>query len=192
MFINTLPVRVRTEAEGEGVIEWLRRIQEQQAELRQYEYSPLVQVQGWSEMPRGANLFESLLSFENYPIDTAARAEHTTVEVRDYRVLENNNYPLTLMVGPAATLSLLLIYDRERFPPARAEAIQARLAALLAAIADADAESSLRDVRQRAEAAVKEREALRGEELKGLSLQTLKAVKRRAVRGTVSTTDEAP
>jgi amino acid adenylation domain-containing protein/non-ribosomal peptide synthase protein (TIGR01720 family) len=192
MFINTLPVRVRTEAEEEGVIEWLRRIQEQQAELRQYEYSPLVQVQGWSEMPRGGNLFESLLSFENYPIDTAARAEHTTVEVRDYRVLENNNYPLTLMVGPAATLSLLLIYDRERFPTARAEAIQARLAALLAAFADADAESSLRDVRQRAEAAVKEREALRGEELKGLSLQTLKAVKRRAVRGTVSTTDEAP
>jgi non-ribosomal peptide synthase protein (TIGR01720 family) len=48
MFINTLPVRVRVRGE-ERVSEWLRRMQEGAAEMREYEYSPLVKVQGWSE-----------------------------------------------------------------------------------------------------------------------------------------------
>src|SRR5581483_3085972 len=70
LFINTLPVRVQVCAE-QRLIPWLQQLQEQQAEARQYEYSPLTQVQGWSEVPRGQPLFESLLVFENYPISAS-------------------------------------------------------------------------------------------------------------------------
>src|SRR6185369_7293505 len=69
LFINTLPVRVRVRGELK-VVEWLRELQAEQVELRQYEYSPLVAVQGWSEVERGRSLFESILVFENYPVDT--------------------------------------------------------------------------------------------------------------------------
>jgi non-ribosomal peptide synthetase component F len=72
LFINTLPVRVRVRGQ-ERVVEWLRELQAEQVELRQYEYSPLVAVQGWSEVERGRSLFESLLVFENYPVDTSLR-----------------------------------------------------------------------------------------------------------------------
>ena len=37
--------------------------------MRQYEYSPLLEVTKWSEMPRGTPLFESIFVFDNYPIE---------------------------------------------------------------------------------------------------------------------------
>ena len=56
VFINTLPVRLQVDPE-EQLSVWLRRVQQQQADARQYAYSPLAQVQGWSEIPRGTPLF---------------------------------------------------------------------------------------------------------------------------------------
>src|SRR5581483_6156079 len=50
LFINTLPVRVRVAAQEE-VAGWLKVLQAGQVEMREYEYSPLVEVQGWSEVP---------------------------------------------------------------------------------------------------------------------------------------------
>ena len=52
MFINTLPVRVRVDP-GEPLVPWLRRLQAQQAELRQFEYTPLVRLHGWTGLPPG-------------------------------------------------------------------------------------------------------------------------------------------
>src|SRR5262249_45936426 len=67
LVITTLPGRV----DGTGdwrVADWLRELQKQQAESRQYEYSPLAQVQSWSGVERGTPLFESIVVFENYPV----------------------------------------------------------------------------------------------------------------------------
>ena len=75
LFINTLPVRVRIDDEAE-LLAWLRALQAEQVELREYEYSPLVEVQSWSEVGRGRPLFESLLVFENYPLDKDALKEN--------------------------------------------------------------------------------------------------------------------
>src|SRR4029077_12061083 len=70
LFINTLPVRVRV-AEESRLDEWLRDLQDDQAEARQHEWTPLSQVQRWSGVPQGTALFESLFAFENYPVDTS-------------------------------------------------------------------------------------------------------------------------
>ncbi|HLO03218.1 MAG TPA: condensation domain-containing protein, partial [Symbiobacteriaceae bacterium] len=51
-FINTLPVRMTIDP-AERLTDWWKRLQAQQFEARQYEFSPLVQVQSWSEVPRG-------------------------------------------------------------------------------------------------------------------------------------------
>ncbi|WP_346728620.1 non-ribosomal peptide synthase/polyketide synthase, partial [Corallococcus exiguus] len=114
LFINTLPVRVKLGG-GEWVESWLKAQQEQQAEQRQYEQSPLVRVQGWSEVPRGQALFESLLVFENYPIDSSLKGRANRWEVGDVRVKERTNYALTLSVIPDRQLRLMLAYDVSRF-----------------------------------------------------------------------------
>ena len=68
LFINTLPLRVAVPPDAQ-VLHWLRSLFAQNLELRHYEYAPLVEIQGWSEVPRGEPLFASLLVFENYPVD---------------------------------------------------------------------------------------------------------------------------
>jgi len=64
VFINTLPVRLQF-GDEDSVLECLQRLQTQQIEARRYEYSPLVRIQGWSEVPRSQPLFENILVFEN-------------------------------------------------------------------------------------------------------------------------------
>ncbi|AGC45639.1 amino acid adenylation domain-containing protein [Myxococcus stipitatus DSM 14675] len=115
MFINTLPIRVRLPGRDVPLLPWLRSLQEQVAEVRQYEHSTLVDVQTWSELPRGTQLFESLLVVENYPIDEALRRRSLSLDVRDHRSVERSNYPLGLGIIPGAQVRLLLFHDSPRF-----------------------------------------------------------------------------
>ena len=66
LFINTLPLRAAIPTRT-SLLSWLNDLQEQQAALQQYEYSSLTDIQGWSEVPRGVPLFESIFVFENLP-----------------------------------------------------------------------------------------------------------------------------
>jgi amino acid adenylation domain-containing protein/non-ribosomal peptide synthase protein (TIGR01720 family) len=115
MFINTLPIRIRLPGNDIPLLSWLRSLQEQVAEVRQYEHSTLVDVQAWSELPRGTQLFESLLVVENYPIDEALRQRTLSLDVRDHRSVERSNYPLGLGIIPGAQVRLLLFHDSPRF-----------------------------------------------------------------------------
>jgi amino acid adenylation domain-containing protein/non-ribosomal peptide synthase protein (TIGR01720 family)/FkbM family methyltransferase len=113
-FINTLPVRVRVTPEA-GLLDWLRELQARQVEARQHEHSSLTQIQGWSEVPRGLPLFESLLTFENRPVGLAGQEQEMSVSVGDLRHVNRNNLPLTVVANPSATLALQASYDRRRF-----------------------------------------------------------------------------
>src|SRR5262249_36787737 len=52
LFINTLPARIAVSGAAE-LAPWLHEIQQHQAEVRNYEHSPLYQVRSWSEIPAG-------------------------------------------------------------------------------------------------------------------------------------------
>ncbi|MBV9790245.1 MAG: non-ribosomal peptide synthetase, partial [Chloroflexi bacterium] len=138
IFINTLPVRIQVQPES-PVLGWLKQIQTQQAELRQYEYSPLMQVQGWSEVSRGQPLFESLLVFENYPATDAGGpgGARPSVVMANMHSDERNKYPLNLIIAPGQTVAVRVNYDRARFTAATIERLVGHLHAILAAIAAA-------------------------------------------------------
>ena len=114
LFINTLPVRVRVWPEM-SLVAWLRRIQAEQATSREYEHSPLVELQALSEAPRGMPLFESLLVFENYPLDARAFGSGTSLKATDLWWFDQTNYPLTLVATPETEFSLEIFYDAHRF-----------------------------------------------------------------------------
>ncbi|BAY23347.1 amino acid adenylation domain protein [Calothrix sp. NIES-2100] len=117
LFINTLPVRVQV-AGDELLISWLQKLQAQQVEAQQYEYSPLVQVQGWSEVPRDLPLFESILVFENYPVDASLKAWATEMQMHSVQSVESTNYPITIKAGVGKELSLEIVSDRSCFDTA--------------------------------------------------------------------------
>ena len=111
LFINTLPMRVEV-AEERPLLEWLKDLQARQVEQRQYEHSPLAKVQRWSEVEAGRALFESLVVFENYPVDPSLERPRAELRVRSLGVRERTNYPLNLVAMSAPRLCLRLLYER--------------------------------------------------------------------------------
>jgi amino acid adenylation domain-containing protein len=133
LFINTLPLRVRCAPQMPAGA-WLRELQTQMAELRQYEYSPLAQVQTWSELPPNEALFESLLVFENYPIQGVGSAPSAPFSVEPLQQIEQTNYPLTVIAEPGQHLTIRVIYDRARFAPDAIERLLGHLETCLGSI----------------------------------------------------------
>lgn len=117
LFINTLPVRLKISSNS-VVLSWLKQLQNQQAEARQYEYTPLVQIQRWSDIPHGQPLFESILAFQSYPIDVSLQKQSESLNISDVHFIERTHYPLTLVVVPGVELSFQLIYNEFRFDAA--------------------------------------------------------------------------
>jgi amino acid adenylation domain-containing protein/non-ribosomal peptide synthase protein (TIGR01720 family) len=126
LFINTLPVRVQFSSD-ESLVSTLQQLQAEQAEMRQFEYTPLVQVQSWSEVPRGRALFETLLIFENYRQESGPSEQRPSVEIQGTNVIEQTNYPLTMSVVPATELRLRCSYDGAQY---QAEAVRQMLSHL--------------------------------------------------------------
>ncbi|MGA9773579.1 MAG: amino acid adenylation domain-containing protein [Blastocatellia bacterium] len=114
MFINTLPVRVQVPGDV-MLLPWLKQLQSQLAQLRQYEYSPLVDVQKWSAIARGLPMFESLLLFENFPVDASLNEGLSSIEIRDFHGSDRANYPLSVFVVPGQKISLRIAFDTRRF-----------------------------------------------------------------------------
>lgn len=115
LFINTLPMRVHLFPEL-TVLDWLNDLQSQQMEIYQHEHVPLVQIQNWSEIPNRMPLFESILVFENYRLDTSVlKEEQSNLELYDVRTLERTNYPLRVEIEPNEELSIIILYDGSRF-----------------------------------------------------------------------------
>jgi hypothetical protein len=134
MFINTLPVRITIRPEAR-LISWLHELQRYNAELRQFEYTPLVQIHKWSELPRGKPLFETLFVFENQP-GGGDEDKPSSIRVSDVSGSEWNNFPLTLVVAPGKSLSAQIFHDRQRLQSESAARLLEVFGRILTEIAD--------------------------------------------------------
>jgi aspartate racemase len=111
------------------VVKWLKEVQEQQVEVRQYEHSPLSLVQTWSEVPGGERLFDSMISFQNFPLSTSlGRASQ---EIESIHTMETSGYPLTLSAEVGEELSVAIKYDLRFFDTPAAARIGGHLQTLL-------------------------------------------------------------
>ncbi|HEX2190861.1 MAG TPA: amino acid adenylation domain-containing protein, partial [Longimicrobiaceae bacterium] len=137
LFINTLPVRVRLPGEA-TLREWLGTLQKEQVEAREYEYAPLVEVQKWSGLPAGDGLFETLVVFENYPVDQAveqAAGRPGGLQIRPSHRHEQANYPLVLSAQAGARLKSEIRFDRARVEAAAVDRLGGHLQTVLEAMA---------------------------------------------------------
>ncbi len=114
LFINTLPMRVQV-AGDIPLLPWLKKLQAQQVESEQFAHAPLVELQSWSDLPGGMPLFESIVVFENYPIDESLQEQDGSLDVLNIQSTEQTNYPLTLVAILGEQLSVSLHYETDRF-----------------------------------------------------------------------------
>ena len=119
MFINTIPTRVQTPS-GQDALTWLRDLQARQSQSRQFDFASLPQLQSWSDLPPGANLFDSMIVFENYPYDENA-ATQAGLHIRDVQARDTTNFPLALIAYLADQLHIDLAYDPQLFDTATIE-----------------------------------------------------------------------
>ncbi|WP_344977620.1 condensation domain-containing protein, partial [Salinactinospora qingdaonensis] len=109
-------------------------LQEQNMQMRQYEYSPLNQVQQWSELPANAPLFETLFVFENYPVE---KDETASLRFDMTRSEERVNYPLALVVLDEDQLEISAQYDTRRFEKEAIERMLGHLRSICSQITQA-------------------------------------------------------
>ncbi|MEU1038520.1 non-ribosomal peptide synthase/polyketide synthase [Streptomyces sp. NPDC005907] len=133
MFINTVPTRVRIPADG--VLPWLRGLQEEQSDARRFDFLALPRIQALSEVPAGEALFDSMVVFENYPVDEAATAR-TGVNVEEVHAEDATTFPLCLRAHLTDRLGFDLAYDATLFDRTTVERAASRLAALLTRFVD--------------------------------------------------------
>ena len=144
VFINTLPIRASLEP-TQSLLPWLHELRAQGVAVREHEHTPLVQVQAWSNVPSGRPLFESLLVFDTYLLQTALRAQGGNWEKREFQLLEKTNYPLTVYAYAEPALLLKIAYDRPCFADATITNMLRHLQTVLESMA-ADPAQCLADI----------------------------------------------
>ncbi len=135
LFINTLPLRLNV-APDSTVLDWLQALLAQNRDMRAYECTPLTQIQSWSELPPGTALFESLLVFENYPIDQALTENFCGLAIDAVTLVDQTHYPLALSAYPGAKLRLEISYAADRFEAETVKRMLGHLHSLLKAFAE--------------------------------------------------------
>ncbi|MEX5635060.1 amino acid adenylation domain-containing protein [Parafrankia sp. FMc2] len=135
LFVNTVPVRVRTSA-ADTPAQLLGRLQEEQVRLLDHHHLELPEILRLTGAPQ---LFDTLVVVENYPLGEAtdrARAA-AGLRVTDVLIRDATHYPLTVVAfAHGGALRLRLDHALPLVDRATATVLGERLLAVLTAIVD--------------------------------------------------------
>ena len=112
LFINTLPLRLRLSPQL-PLIDLLKRTQDRQSALLMHQHVGLAAIQQAAGV---GELFDSLVVFENYPVDRAALGRQTGgLKLTHVAGRDATHYPLALIVQPGDELRLRFDYRPDLF-----------------------------------------------------------------------------
>ncbi|ACE85121.1 non-ribosomal peptide synthetase [Cellvibrio japonicus] len=130
LFINTLPV-IQTLREEQTVLDWLQQLQNFNLAIRDFEHAPLADIQRWAGRP-GQALFDSIIVFENYPIDESLKdAGNGQLEFEAVSSRDVTNYAMDLAIRLGDTLEIEFMYMSHHFGREAVEMIQQSFDTLL-------------------------------------------------------------
>ncbi|MGG0792541.1 amino acid adenylation domain-containing protein [Brevibacillus laterosporus] len=128
LFINTIPVRVRCEAEATAA-EVMEMLQEQALASRAYDTYPLYEIQAQTEQKQ--SLITHIMVFENYPVqqqmEQLGSSSSTGFEIVNVETVEQTNYDFNLIVVPGAEIGIRLEYNASVYDQASVERIGGHL-----------------------------------------------------------------
>ncbi|MFE8871634.1 condensation domain-containing protein, partial [Acetobacter persici] len=143
LFINSLPLWVDVPASMD-VGAWLRNLQRLNADLREHEYSALSDVQRLAGV-RGDALFDSLIVFENYPVDTKLRERDTGTDLAVVagEGVEQTHYPLSVAINDSDQITVQFRRDGRRLSGEMVSALMAQYEELVSRLSAAGDEDAL-------------------------------------------------
>ncbi|RBL90135.1 non-ribosomal peptide synthase/polyketide synthase [Chitinophaga flava] len=120
MYINTLPLYAQI-VPGKPVAEWLQELQASQLQCREYQYTPLDDIQRWTGI--SGDWFDSLLVYENYPVSKVLETQEWPVQIENVAVHEQTNLPLEILVAVSDTIRVTLRYNADLLGESYVQAI---------------------------------------------------------------------
>jgi tyrocidine synthetase-3 len=116
LFINTVPLRVRSEP-GENWRGFLVRINKHMAASEKYDNTPLVDIYSYCRQftQAGEELFDSLVSVENYPLDSYLKESGPHLSIQSYSMEERPHYDLSLVISTTEGINIDFIYKNTSF-----------------------------------------------------------------------------
>ncbi|KRT88203.1 non-ribosomal peptide synthetase [Bacillus paralicheniformis] len=137
LFINTVPVRIKTESENETFSELLRRSQKERLAQDMFNFYPLADIQ--SQITFKQHAIDHIFVFENYPLqqmqDSANRAE-SPLQIENVKVSEQSGYNFNLMIAPDDELVIKFIYNANVYDESWIDCVRGHLLEALRRVAE--------------------------------------------------------
>ncbi|GAB3255660.1 hypothetical protein GCM10027456_32340 [Kineosporia babensis] len=127
LFINTIPVRVTLDPTA-SLNQVLASLQRAQVALSEYHHLGLTELLRAAGHPE---LFDTLLVFENYPLDPATASAGGDLQISGVQGREGTHYPVSLIVLPRQQISLRLGYRPDVVGAALASSLTCELLSVL-------------------------------------------------------------
>ena len=131
LFINTLPVRAQLQP-NQTIVQFMTTLLHNQMDSDLYAYTPLVNIQACSELPPRTPLFNSILVFENYPLDDSIDEQAQALSFNALQLHEQTNLPLTITASGGDRVPVKISYDQTIFDANAVSQLLERLHRLLA------------------------------------------------------------
>ena len=117
LFINVVPARVNFE-QSMTVADLLSRVHSENISRNEYSYFSLLDIQKVSELERGVSLFDSLFTFQNYPVDEVVQENDSSASparIESFDTEEWSTYALDVNAVYTDKLTLFVKFMRENF-----------------------------------------------------------------------------
>ncbi len=137
LFMNVLPMRIKVEYNAE-LIPWLKSIRKQQMEVRKHEHTPLSNVLGWCNVPRGIQLFDTILIFDNYDLTLKLQEKGGKWLNREFRLFEKTIYPVAVYVYADKKIKIKIAYHSEKYTESDMKLMLTRFGNILTGFANDD------------------------------------------------------
>ncbi|MCP4970417.1 MAG: hypothetical protein GY932_07485, partial [Arcobacter sp.] len=116
LYINTIPLRVKFN-QNDLIREWLISLHKDQIDMNNYLYSSINEIAQYANLNTPEKLFNTILVYENYPVDEALKENNKSELIIDnFQIEEQTNYALTLLSDyHEEQLTINLSYDEKYY-----------------------------------------------------------------------------
>lgn len=132
LFINTVPLRVKKDS-SETSIELIKKLNKTLQDWELYGTSSLVDIKKYSELDTEIDLFDTIVVFENYPLDQTILTNKNRIALNSYSTFEMTNYGLSISISLHKDIEICFSYNEQLYESSKIE----RLAQHFTIIAEA-------------------------------------------------------